>query len=1168
MTFALRRLSHLPGLSRLRTAIDQRALVRSDLFDPEFYLQRNPDVAAAGLDPAMHYLMLGGRERRDPSALFSSAGYLEIHPDVAASPANPLIHYLRSGHAENRAIVRDWSVPQHGERDGENATYPLSEIIPRDEPRDSGHAHAPVDVIVPVYNGAVALQRCLNSVLSSELVTPFSVIVIDDASPDPAVQPVLATYASNERVTLLRNEVNLGFVGTVNRGMQESTRDVVLLNSDTEVTAGWLDRLVVSAAGDGVSTVTPMSNNATVYSFPSIAGGEDIDSRLLHEYDSAIAQANAGRTVEIPTGHGFCMFITRRSLDDVGLFDRAAFGRGYGEENDFCLRARARGWRHLLATDTFVYHQGEVSFSEMASMNQTQGMEVLRGRYPSYLADIARYVEADPAAPHRISAVVTLLARRGSACHVYVAHRLGGGVDVALERDIQHQLQVTPGVVPIVLRPAGRKGRGVLLEIRVDGHVVRAGVSDAGANVASLAEVLVRLRIEDVVVHHTMGYNFDIERLVRAISSSFAARLHDFYTVCPQINLADEYGEYCGEPGPAGCAACLSQRPVEGATDIESWRLQHNWLFRHARRVTAPSIDAATRISRHQHGVLVHVEPNLDRVVDAQPVRRPAQFARRPEVVGVHVAVLGTLATHKGYYAVRRLVERQDMTDGPVHVTLLGTVDVAMPPLSSPRLVATGRYDGDGELAALLRETDPDVIWFPARWPETFSFTLSTAMETGLPIVAPRLGAFVERLERYPRGHLYDPHLNHTELAAVLLRAAGLPSTDPTSVVIPVVVPAADSALVVAQRPDGRQGTDCTPHALVIPEFLGQTPSPCAFIRLLEPLRDLERAGHLTLSVGGVADLRRFEPDMVITHRTAVSGGTDLSELLMHVRTRRLPLVVDMDDDLIALGEDHPEANEYAPLVGGIRRLLAEADLVWASTPLLAERLERYAAAVELHPNALSDGLWFGPATRIIKAINTFRLLYMGTTSHAPDWKHVRPVIMRWLETQNGTASITLVGVPPLPADLTSDLVHVAEIPAALGASYPAFVSWLRTLEPFDVGIAPLAPTVFNRGKSGLKHWEYTALGAVTVASDLEPYRDVIAEGRTGFLVDGEDWADVFERLSAERALLDAVGAAARADLANNWTLERRTLDRRSSLARLLDPDIQGIAPERRTDCG
>ena len=67
------------------------------------------------------------------------------------------------------------------------------------------------------------------------------------------------------------------------------------------------------------------------------------------------------------------MYIRRAALADIGLFDAEAFGRGYGEENDFCLRASARGWRHLLACDTFVYHEGAVSFGAGASAAAQQG---------------------------------------------------------------------------------------------------------------------------------------------------------------------------------------------------------------------------------------------------------------------------------------------------------------------------------------------------------------------------------------------------------------------------------------------------------------------------------------------------------------------------------------------------------------------------------------------------------------------------------------------------------------------------------------------------------------------------------------------------------------------------------------------------------------------------
>ena len=79
--------------------------------------------------------------------------------------------------------------------------------------------------------------------------------------------------------------------------------------------------------------------------------------------DKACAEANGQRSIAIPTGVGFCMYIRRACLDEIGLFDAETFGRGYGEENDFCMRAAAAGWRNVLAGDVFVYHEGAVSFS-------------------------------------------------------------------------------------------------------------------------------------------------------------------------------------------------------------------------------------------------------------------------------------------------------------------------------------------------------------------------------------------------------------------------------------------------------------------------------------------------------------------------------------------------------------------------------------------------------------------------------------------------------------------------------------------------------------------------------------------------------------------------------------------------------------------------------------
>ena len=126
-----------------------------------------------------------------------------------------------------------------------------------------------------------------------------------------------------------------------------ASHDVVLLNSDTEVPLGWLRRLTAQAyAHPRIATVSPLSNNATICSYPGNAGGLIPFEHTLDEIDQACRTVNAGRWVDAPTTVGFCMYIRRKALREVGAFDAERFNVGYGEENDFCLRATALGWRH------------------------------------------------------------------------------------------------------------------------------------------------------------------------------------------------------------------------------------------------------------------------------------------------------------------------------------------------------------------------------------------------------------------------------------------------------------------------------------------------------------------------------------------------------------------------------------------------------------------------------------------------------------------------------------------------------------------------------------------------------------------------------------------------------------------------------------------------------
>lgn len=249
-----------------------------------------------------------------------------------------------------------------------------------------------VAIVVPVYNAPALVERCIDSVLE-HTTGRARLIVIDDASPDPKIAPLLDRYASRAHVRILRNERNRGFTATANRGIVEAGRaDVVLLNADTEVGSSWLTGLRRAAAsGDDVATVTAVSDNAGAFSVPEVERENAWPAQWSFAETARALWQHAGRCYpELPTGNGFCMYIRRAALDAVGLLDEAAFPQGYGEENDFCQRASARGQRHLVAGNVYVRHARSASFGDerRQALGRT-GMAVLRERWPHYEADVA-----------------------------------------------------------------------------------------------------------------------------------------------------------------------------------------------------------------------------------------------------------------------------------------------------------------------------------------------------------------------------------------------------------------------------------------------------------------------------------------------------------------------------------------------------------------------------------------------------------------------------------------------------------------------------------------------------------------------------------------------------------------------------------------------------------
>ncbi len=257
----------------------------------------------------------------------------------------------------------------------------------------------PVSVVIPVYRNLAATQRCIDAVLGSELGPGTQVIIIDDDSPEPEISSWCQQLGTRKGVTVLRNDENLGFVATVNRGIEASgSADVVLLNSDTEVANNWLERLQNCAySGATIGTVTPLSNNASVCSYPAPLKENTLPKGWsLPALDALAARVNQGKSVELPTAVGFCMYIRRACLDTVGVFDEENFGIGYGEECDFSMRAKSVGWSSVLSPDVFVYHEGGQSFTSQTTERISAAEKTLQRLHPQYHAQATRFIDEDP----------------------------------------------------------------------------------------------------------------------------------------------------------------------------------------------------------------------------------------------------------------------------------------------------------------------------------------------------------------------------------------------------------------------------------------------------------------------------------------------------------------------------------------------------------------------------------------------------------------------------------------------------------------------------------------------------------------------------------------------------------------------------------------------------
>lgn len=309
-------------------------------------------------------------------------------------------------------------------------------------------------------------------------------------------------------------------------------------------------------------------------------------------------------------------------------------------------------------------------------------------------------------------------------------------------------------------------------------------------------------------------------------------------------------------------------------------------------------------------------------------------------------------------------------------------------------------------------------------------------------------------------------------------------------------------------------------------------PQSSATIRLIAPLTDESITGRAHVTLGRATE--DVPPcDVCIVQRAALPSLEAVDALIGRLGALGAALVVDVDDAFVAM-DDHPEAALYRPLNAVIERAIAASAETWFSTPELARLYGHVAHRHAIMPNMLDPRIWrdWRHARPEPFARNAVRMLYMGTNTHGPDFALIRPALDRLAAERPGQFELTLIGVSP---DIENATWLYRQSPPAEMIPYARFVRWLRAQGPYDVGLAPLADTVFNRAKSDIKLLDYSALGVLPVVQDCPAYR--IDPGADAIALHATDW---FETL---RGILDDRDAArARAAGAQPWLWQSRSV--------------------------
>lgn len=630
-----------------------------------------------------------------------------------------------------------------------------------------------IDIIVPIYNAYEFTEECIKSVIKNTDLIKHTLVLINDKSPDENIFPMLLKYKNenkDKQIIVLENEQNSGFVKTVNKGMQYSKNDVILLNSDTEVTKGWIEKIQKCAySNEYIATVTPLTNNGTIASVPNFGVDNELPKNMnLEEYAEMIEKASKNRYPELTTGNGFCMYIKRKVIEKIGLFDDITFEKGYGEENDFCYRALDHGYTNVLCDNTFIYHKGTQSFKK-ENLTATRAalieehMKRLREKHPTYVQRTDNFIANNPIRDIQENVNLNILLHNKKRI-LYLVNEweenmvMTGGTSLHIKDLILSNLK--NNIASFVLAPDKFDLQRMKLYLYTDNYAreIANYKTDLGnygqinytnsKYKETLENIFDSFKVDILHVHHFLFQTFDAIDVAKARNIYSIITLHDLYMICPSINMVYK-DKYCEYDEKKDCSKCLKNRYGVNSNILTNWQNTCKKVLEKFDKRIVPSENTKRLFENVYKNLEIEVVEHGVTVIETKPKERTSKE--------FNIAFVGAMAIHKGSNVLKDLINKNNNSNIKIH--LFGKSEDKTLTKNTANYTNHGPYTR-GELPQLLINNDIDLVCIFATWPETYSYTLTESYMAGVPVLTFDIGAVGDRVKKDDLGWTIEFNTN------------------------------------------------------------------------------------------------------------------------------------------------------------------------------------------------------------------------------------------------------------------------------------------------------------------------------------------------------------------------------------------------------------------------